>query len=85
MLGCWQQRRLGAQVGKEQETPEHLGSLGRQHHGNLGNLGRQHLGNLGKQHLGILGKQHLGKEPLSKDHLTNCTWPEPNLSAVAID
>ena len=74
MLGCWQQRRLGAQVGKEQETPEHLG-----------NLGRQHLGNLGKQHLGILGKQHLGKEPLSKDHLTNCTWPEPNLSAVAID
>ena len=66
MLGCWQKRRLRAQVGKEQETPEHLG-------------------NLGKQHLGILGKQHLGKEPLSKDHLTNCTWSEPNLSAVAID
>ena len=61
MLGCWQQRRLGAQVSKEQETLEHLD-----------NLGKQHLGNL-------------GKEPLSKDHLTNCTWPEPNLSAVAID
>ena len=96
MLGCWQQRRLGAQVGKEQETPEHLGNLGRQHLGNLGNLGRQHLSNLGKEHLGNLGKQYLGnlckqhldnlgKEHLGKEHLTNCTWSEPNLSAVAID
>ena len=85
MLGCWQQRRLGAQVGKEQETPEHLGSLGRQH---LGNLGKEHLGNLGKQYLGNLCKQHLdnlGKEHLGKEHLTNCTWSEPNLSALAID
>ena len=77
MLGCWQQGRLGAQAGKEQETPEHLGNLGKQH---LGNLSKQHTGNLGKQHLG-----NLGMEPLSKDHLTNCTWSEPNLSAVAID
>ena len=41
---------------------------------------RRAFGNLGKQHLGNLGKEHLGKE-----HLTNCTWPEPNLSAVTID
>ena len=75
------------------DAGEHFGNLGKQHLGNLGkehlgSLGKEHLGNLGKQYLGNLCKQHLdnlGKEHLGKEHLTNCTWSEPNLSAVAID